>query len=75
MASTVFHVLFGVELDLRRADLGQPAHPGLWEQLYGHVSRGVLRCIGYHRGQCADGCSEWMYVRQHRSRGAGTPRT
>src|SRR5688572_18445734 len=69
MASKVFHVQLGVELDLRRPDLGCPSVPGLWDQLHGKVGAGVLRCIGYHRGSCAEGCTEWMYLKQHPSTG------
>ncbi|MEV6602499.1 hypothetical protein AB0M36_37490 [Actinoplanes sp. NPDC051346] len=63
MASKVFYVDLGVELDLRRPDLGCPQVPGLWDQLYGNVSRGALRCIGFARGQCQPGCPEWMYLK------------
>ncbi|GIM91314.1 competence protein CoiA family protein [Paractinoplanes toevensis] len=65
MASKVFHVPSGTELDLRRPDLGHPSAQELWDQLYGKVSQGVLECIGFHRGNCQDGCTRWMYLKQH----------
>jgi hypothetical protein len=64
VAWKVFYVDLGVELDLRRPDLGCPQVPDLWERLYGNVSQGMLRCVGFSRGRCQPGCPEWMYLKQ-----------
>src|SRR6266568_3718174 len=61
MASGVFHVPLGIELNLTEGDLGHPSRPGLWEQLYRHCPDGVLQCL-----ECRDNdpsCPQWMYLR------------
>ncbi|WP_033343282.1 hypothetical protein [Catenuloplanes japonicus] len=54
----------GAELDLRRADLGHPDVPGLWERLHGSIVRGVLQCAEFRAGGCDDDCQQWMYLRK-----------
>lgn len=61
MANGVFHVEYGIELNLTEPDLGHPSMPGLWGELYRKRHKGVLQCL-----ECREikpDCPEWMYLR------------
>ena len=66
MATAVYHVGLGVELNLTEPDLGYPEDPSLWERLHGNCPPGTLQCP-----QCLDERPEspqWMYLRERNGR-------
>jgi hypothetical protein len=73
MANGVWHTKYGIEINLTRADLGNPGREGLLEEITqpsGQRARDLLQCLKDYRGgqcQCAlDGKSPWMFVRRQR---------
>lgn len=62
MTESVYHVGYGIELDLSLDDLGHPDRPGLWDEIYRpkRFQHGLLLCTGV-RGGGAE-CREAMYV-------------
>ena len=62
MTESVYHVGYGIELDLSLDDLGHPDRPGLWDEIYRpkRFQHGLLRCTGV-RGAGTE-CREAMYV-------------
>lgn len=63
MASSVYHVGLGLELNLTEPDLGHPEIPNLWERLRADkrpVPQRELQCM-----QCREArpeCPEWMFL-------------
>lgn len=64
LASSVYHVGRGIEIDLTEPDLGHPESPGLWEELFAERDRPVperrLQCV-----ECRElrpDRPEWMYL-------------
>lgn len=63
MASSVFHVGLGLELNLTESDLGYPGMPGLWAMLRADrrpVPERQLQCMQCR--QARPECPEWMFL-------------
>ncbi|MEV4905733.1 hypothetical protein AB0N46_13895 [Streptomyces albidoflavus] len=76
MANGVYHTGHGIEINLTRADLGNPGYEGLLDEItkpVGQRPRNLLQCLTDRQGgqcQCAlDGKSPWMFVRRQRREG------
>ncbi|WP_327667984.1 MULTISPECIES: hypothetical protein [unclassified Streptomyces] len=76
MANGVYHTGYGIEINLTRADLGNPGREGLLEEVtkpVGQRRRDLLQCLtDYEGGQCQcalDGKTPWMFVRRQRREG------
>lgn len=71
MANPIWHIAFGIRLDLAREDLGHPELPDLWDLVYRQdrvyaarripVEKRGLQCAGICRDQ---GVIAWMHLRK-----------
>src|SRR5579875_2324777 len=60
MTHSVYHVAYGIELNLSLDDLGHPDRPGLWDEIYRHCAPGILLCVACREQD--PGCPQYMYV-------------
>ncbi|MEV4078361.1 hypothetical protein [Nonomuraea fuscirosea] len=67
MTHSVFHRLYGIELNLTEEHLGHPEHPGLIDELYRRYRPDVLYCLdAYEHGGYA--CPGFMSLRRRDGR-------